>query len=187
MAINENAPVTAIAESIHVYLGEMGAGETLSSTFEDLGIVDVDSLTITTADGTVIELKDINGELIDRIKQQPTITVGFTLLKPSEKTRGKFWEIREAGTGDTRKVQVVSLVQNKPMSLKFANIENVGSETFEAPKCSVSMNLAYAANKGYTGACSVILMKPQRATAEKPELFQFGVVPTPAAKTAPRG
>lgn len=177
--LKEETPVTAIATTTHVYLGEIGAGETLSPLFEDLGIIDADSLTITTADGTVIEIKDINGELIEQVKLQPTLTVGFTLLNPSEKTRGKFWELREVGEGDARKVQVVSLVQNKRMSLKFANIDNIGSETFEAPKCSISMSLAYAANKGYTGTCTAVLLKPQRTGNLKPEIFQFGVVPVP--------
>ena len=169
------------AKSIKVFLGSTGKGDTMATEMGDLGAIDTDALTIETADGTVLELKDINGKLLSRLQQEPTVTINFTLLSPSETTRDRFWTIKEEGEGEARKLKVVSLIQNEPMSLRFANVDAIGSETFEAPKCSVSMNMVYAANKGYTGVCKAILMWPQRTEGVKSELFQFGVVPTPAA------
>ena len=169
------------AKSINVFLGPTGEGDIMAAKMDNLGAIDTDALTIETADGTVLELKDINGKLLSRLQQEPTVTINFTLLSPSEETRGKFWDVEEEGTGDARKLKVVSLIQNDPMSFRFANIDTPKSETFEAPKCSVSMNMVYAANKGYTGVCKAILMWPQRTEGVKSELFQFGVVPTPAA------
>ena len=160
----------------------------MGEALANLWAIDTDALTIETADGTVLELKDINGKLLARMQQEPTITINFTLLSPSEETKGKFWEMEEAGTGDIRKVKVTSLVKNAPMSFKFANTATPGSITFEAPKCSIYMNMVYAANNGYTGVCKATLMWPQRAEGVKAELFQFGVVaattPTTEAKAS---
>ena len=168
------------AKSIKVFLGLTGANDTMAAEMGDLGAIDTDALTIETADGTVLELKDINGKLLSRLQQEPTVTISFTLLSPSEETRGKFWDVEKIGEGEASKLKVLSLIKNTPMSLRFANVDTPGSETFEAPKCSVSMNMVYAANKGYTGVCKAILMWPQR-DGVKSELFQFGKVPTPAA------
>ena len=171
------------AKSIKVLLGPTGDKDTMAEDKDmgDLGAIDTDALTIETADGTVLELKDINGKLLARLQQEPTVTINFTLLSPSEATRDRFWTIKEEGTESARKLKVVSLVQNTPMSLRFANVDTPGSETFETPKCSVSINMVYAANKGYTGTCKAVLMWPKRDEGIKSELFQFGVVPTPSA------
>lgn len=174
MALSNNRQITAWGD-VHVYLGATGASDAMATSFDDLGAVSPDNFSITTNDGTKYELKDINGKRIDTLKQEPTLTITFGLLGPSETTRGKFWTISESGTGENRKLKVTSLIQNSKMSFKLANPAAAGSETFEAAKTTVSMNLDYAADRGFSGTVSVELLWPDRTPSE---LFQFGVVPS---------
>lgn len=170
---------TAIPETswgdVHAELGVPGANGAMSANLEDLGSIDTDALTIETADGTVYQLKDINGKLIDELKQEPELTVNFTLLKPSEATRGKFWDTEVIGTGAARKQRIKSLITTKKYSFKFSNPKMIGSETFEAPYCSMSMKPGYSSQKGFTAVCSAKLL-----VGAAGYLFDFGIVAEPA-------
>ncbi|MBE6244264.1 MAG: hypothetical protein E7108_01915 [Bacteroidales bacterium] len=174
MALESTSKATAWG-SIHAYLGTMGSSDAMASTFEDLGSVKDDDFSIETEKGDVYELKDINGKLLDILSKEPTLTVKFGLIKMSEATRGKFWTMEDSGEGNARKVKVTSLVQNSYMSFKLSNDNAPGSETFEAAKCKVSMDLKYEKDKGYSGDVEVKIIWPDRSGAE---LFQFGVVPS---------
>jgi len=177
MALSTNRQITAWGD-VHAYLGTMGANDAMATSWDDLGALTPDNFSITSNDGQKYELKDINGKLLDTLKQQPTLTITFGLVGPSEATRGKFWSLTEvAAAGDNpRVVKVTSLIQNTKMSFKLANPQAYGSETFEAAKCTIAMNLDYAADKGFSGTVSIELLWPDRTPSE---LFQFGVVPTP--------
>lgn len=170
MSLNTISAETAWG-SVHAYLGDVGASGVMGAVLEDLGSIDEDALTIETNDGTKYQLKDINGKLLDELMQEPELKVNFTLLKPSEVVKDKFWSISEIGTGDARKIRVKSLIKNKKYSFKFANTEAVGSETFEAPVTKVYMKPSYDAKKGFSAQCTITLLK-----GEADYLFDFGVV-----------
>ena len=170
MALDTNTPITAWG-SVHAFLGAVGSGDTMGAVLDDLGYIDENALSIETQEGTTYELKDINGQVIDELKQSPKLTVNFTLIKPSEAIRNKFWNLEEIGTGDARKINVKSLVTNTKYSFKFANVDLVGSETFEAPLCSVNMVLRYDPTKGWLADCSITILKGQTEV-----LFSYGLV-----------
>ena len=174
MALESKTPETAWG-SVHAYLGAVGSNGTMGNILDDLGAIDENALTIETQDGRKYELIDINGDLLDELMKQPKLIINFTLLKPSEVTRSKFWDIEEVGSGDTRKARVKSLVKNSKYSFKFANIEAIGSETFEAPVVKVYMKPLYEPAKGWKAECSVTLIK-----GEAGYLFDFGVVTSSA-------
>lgn len=156
---------------VHASIGKPEANGAMSKSLSDLGSIDTDALTIETADGTVYQLKDINGKLIDELKLEPELTVKFTLLKPSEATRGKFWDVEVAGEGAARKLRVKSLITNEKFSFMFSNPKAIGSETFEAPYCSMSMKQGFTAQKGFTAECTAKLL-----TGGAGYLFDFGIV-----------
>lgn len=172
--LSKETPKTSWGD-VHAELGTPTDGA-MATNMEDLGSIDADALTIETADGTVYQLKDINGKLLDELRLEPELTVKFTLLKPSEDTRGKFWDVEEIGTGDARKLRVRSLINNDIKSFSFLNPKAIGSETFEAPSCKISMKPGFAANKGFTAECTAKLIYNEKLEA----LFDFGVVPAPA-------
>lgn len=175
MALNSTIPNTAWG-SVHAYVGVPETGDTMATTLDDLGAIDQDALVIETAEGTKYQLKDINGKLLDELQLEPELTINFTLIKPSEEIRGKFWDVAEQGTGDTRKLRVTSLMKNAKHSFKFANVDAVGSETFEAPYVSISMQATYQANQGYKYQCKATLLKGQAGY-----LFDIGLVPEPTS------
>ncbi len=168
MALSTDTPKTTW-QDIHVYVGAMGANEAMGDSLDDLGHIDENALSITTQDGTVYRLVDINGELLDYLENEPELTINFTLLKPSEATRGKFWTTEESGTGNTRKLQVKSLLPSSHMSIKFGSASINGAETFEAPKAFIKMAPAFEKAKGFSTPCTAKLIKGQAAF-----LFQFG-------------
>lgn len=178
MALTNTNAATAWGDT-HIYMGTPEANGGMAKTLEDLGIIDEDGMTMETADGTALQLKDINGKLIDELTQEPELTLNFTLLKPSEETRGKFWDMEESGTGDQRKVNVKSLITLQKYSVKFANPKMVGSETFEAPYCSVTMKPNWSASKGFYAECSAKILN-----GDAGYLFGFGIVPAVSSPSA---
>lgn len=160
--------------SVHAFLAAATADGAMPTTMGDLGAIDTDALSLEVSDGTVYQLKDINGKILDELKLEPEITVKFTLLKPSEETRGKFWDTEVIGVGAERKFRIKSLISNEKKAFKFANINAIGSETFEVPFCAVDMKPGYSAQKGYTAECSVKLLNGVAGY-----LFDFGTVPAP--------
>lgn len=172
MALGETASPTPWG-SLRIKMGATGASDAMCATMEDLGAILDEDFSITTEAGETYELKDINGKLLDMLQKEPTLKIGFSLTKLSEKTRGKFWTVSEEGTEGSRKLKVTSLVQNAHQSICFYNEKAIGSETFEAAKCLVSMELNYAKDKGFYGKCEATLMWPD---TEGGELFQFGKV-----------
>jgi hypothetical protein len=176
MALNTTATPTAWG-SLKIKMGPTGTSDAMcaDASMVDLGYIKDDEFTLETEAGEVYEIKDINGKLLDKLKKEPSLTIGFSLIKLTEETRGKFWTLTEvaASEGVARKVKVTSLIQRTPQSVVFYNENQVGSETFEAAKCIVNMDLVYEKDKGFSGKCSIDLLWPDRASAE---LFQFGVV-----------
>lgn len=160
--------------SVHAFLGAQGANGAMGTNLEDLGAIDTDALTLETADGTVYQLKDINGKLVDELQLEPEITVKFTLLKPSDAVKAKFWDIEQSGEGNDVKIRVKSHVMNARYSFKFANLKAIGSETFEAPSVKVSMKPGFSAQKGFTAECSAKIMEGGAGF-----LYQFGTVVAP--------
>jgi len=168
MSLSTDTPKT-VWQGIHAYVGTMGAGDAMASSWDDLGIIDENALSITTQDGTQYNLLDINGELVDYLENEPVLTINFTLLKPSEATRGKFWTMEESGSGSNRKVQVKSLLPTSHMSIKFGSASIADAETFEAAKAFIKMAPAWEKAKGFNNPCTAKLIKGATKV-----LFQFG-------------
>lgn len=172
MALSTTSKPTAWG-SLHAYVGATGPSDAMASELYDLGSIKDDDFSIETEEGEVYELKDINGKLLDTLTQEPRLTVNFSLIKMNETTMSKFWTITEEGTDGSRKVKITSMVHNGYMSFVFKNPNAVGSETFEAAKCKVSMDPKYEKDKGFSGDVKIDILWPDRTGAE---LFQFGVV-----------
>lgn len=156
---------------VHVYVSEPGADGAMGTDWVDLGSIDENALSIATTEGTVYTLKDINGKVLDKLRLEPEIAVNFTLLKPSDMTVSKFWDVSETGTGEDRKLWVKSMVQTANKSFKFSNPKAIGSRTFEAPVASLNMTPGYDAAKGWTAACTAEILN-----TGKEGWFGFGVV-----------
>lgn len=162
--------------STHVYAGAMGTGETMGTTLDDLGIIAEDGISFELEEGDTITLKDINGDTIDELRKQPTLRLTVKLNQPSEAIRNKFWSMTEEGEGNTRKVVVSNLINNDNFSFKMANVDSIGSETFEAPKCKISMDVSWAPDEGYTSTITVTILRAGKTSTSEGKLFQFGKV-----------
>lgn len=174
MALGTATPEKTAWGDLHAYIGTPGTGEILATSFDDLGVIDGDGITLETADGTVYSLKDVNGNLIDELSLEPELTVKVPILKPSETVRGKFWDVEETGTGASRTLDVKSLINNDKKSFKFDNPKAIGSESFLVPTAKIKMSLQYSAQKGFFGTATFKIVKGASGV-----LFSFGIVPTP--------
>lgn len=189
--LSTNTPKTSWAFKAHAFLMEQASPEAvlggdafiftadaakLAAGTYDLGIIDEDGFSISTDDGDTLELKDINGVLIDRLVKEGTINVSFTLVKPSESTRGKFWTIQSAGDDDTADhLRVSSILTAKHYALAFGNVgeDAAGTEAVVFPYCSITAKPVYAADKGWTMECTAYVLKGGAADDSDKFLFDF--------------
>lgn len=184
MALSTDIPKTSWASSLHAFLLEQPNGGAMPSvTYEanatgDLGLIDEDGFSIETADGEEIQLKDINGALIDSLKKEPEMTININLLKPSFATRGKFWEYEETGSS----IRIKSLINADHYAFAIGNVNVPGSETFEAPNVAVSAKPTYSASKGWIVELQLKVLKGGTNTDY---LFDFGLVPSDTTSVAP--
>lgn len=151
--------------NVKMYFGEPNA---TASTL--MGDILEESLSIETAEGTVLELYEEGHILKDRLQLEPTITIKATLIGIPEAARSAFWQLAAGSEATEGKVTVKSLVNNEKHSVRFAS-QVVGSETFEAPNCTISMSPAFASNQGWTATVTITVMK-----GENGKLFDFGKV-----------
>jgi len=168
------SPDTALAENAFIF-AEDNSKNTTNGVY-DLGILDEDGFSISTDDGDVLELKDINGTLIDRLQKEGTITPAFTIVKPSEQTRGFFWDIVSSGSDEAPDhFKVSSLLTQKHYAIAFGNVgaDAEGTEAVVFPYCSVTASPVYSADKGWTLECSAYAIKGGAAAAGEKFLFDF--------------
>lgn len=161
--------------STHVLIGAMGNNETMGTDLTDVGIISEDGISFENEEGDTTTLVDINGDTIDELRKQPTLRVSVKLNQPTETIRSMFWETSETTEGD-RKVVVSNLINSKDFSFKLANVDAVGSETFEAPKCRIVMDMSWAPDEGYTSTLTITILRAGRSDTSEGMLFQFGKV-----------
>lgn len=162
--------------STHVLIGAMGTDESMGTDLTDVGIISEDGISFENEEGDTTTLVDINGDTIDELRKQPTLRVTVKLNQPTETIRSMFWETSETGEDANRKVVVSNLINSKDFSFKLANTDAVGSETFEAPKCRVVMDMSWAPDEGYTSTLTVTILRAGRTDTSEGMLFQFGKV-----------
>lgn len=164
---------------IEMEIGTPAANGGMSESLESIGLLKEDTLSIEAADGTVLELYTSGHELRDELKGEPTITVKATIIEMPEAVRAKIWEIESVDTAGNPKYRVKSLVSNRKWSTRFAS-QVVGSETFEAPYCSMSMKPVFSEKEGWSAEVEFKLLRGQAGY-----LFDFGIVPEPSAPVTP--
>lgn len=154
---------------------ETGANDTMPQALESVGTLKEETLALATEEGKKYELFGSGHELLDELQGEPTLTVTATVVQVPEETRKKLWEVEETGEGDAKKMKVKSMVTKKKYGVRFAS-QVPGSETFEAPKCSVNMKPVFSETEGWSAEISFKIIKSQITGV----LFQFGIVPSPA-------
>lgn len=162
---------------IRMKIGKTLSGDVMATTMKSIGVLKEDSISLATEDGQKYELYGSGHELLDELQGEPTLTVTATVVQVPEDTRKEFWEVVEEGEGDAKKMQVKSMVTREKYSVQFAS-QVPGSETFEAPKCSVNMKPAFSETEGWSAEITFKIIKSKITGV----LFQFGVVASPSAE-----
>lgn len=145
--------ITAWGEVI-ISFGTPAAGDAMSATLTDIGKIKEDTVSIEKADGTVLELFSTGHNLVDKLKGEPTLTLKATLIGITAAAVALFWET----TTVTTRTAVASLVNSTKKSVKLAS-KVVGSDTFEAPYCEVSMGPLFSEKEGWTAEVSITVIK----------------------------
>ena len=157
MAIN-----TAWGE-IKVSIGTPGTGDTMSTTLVDIGYILQDSISVEKSDGTAYELRASGGTLVDQMQSDPTFKINLTLIG-IEKAK-QFWKMN---TG--KPTAVDSFVNTNKYSVLMAS-QVVGSDTFEAPVCTISGSPVFTEKEGWTVPLVITVLKGAAGY-----LFNFGKV-----------
>lgn len=145
-------------------LCEIGVADTttgdMPTTMETVGVVDEDSLTFETADGTVYTLKDINGVTKNRLEQEPEITINLSVQSPTLEKMSKFWKITE----DTvkKRAWVESLVTSANMAFRMSNKDAYGSMAILVPLASANLKPGWAVDKGWVFPMKFTVLKGKK-------------------------
>lgn len=158
---------------VKMKIAETEALETFPIALVDLGIIKEDSLSISKEDGTKLQLFGEGHVLVDELQLEPTLKIALQIVGISDVNKAKFWDATTTGTGDAAKFAVKSLVNTKKFAIQFAATKVVGSDTFEAPKCTVTLSPLYSSKEGWMSDVQITVIKAITGT-----LFQFGKVPT---------
>ena len=149
--------------------------ETMPDTLTSIGEIKEDSLGLETEDGTVLQVFKEGHILVDELQLEPTLKVNLTLTNIPESIRTVFWDAEKTGTGDNTEFGVKSLINSEKFAIEFAAIKVPGSDTFRAPKCSISMSPLYSSKEGWTANIKITLIRGLSG-----KLFTFGKVPQKA-------
>lgn len=144
---------------------ELSAMTRMGDIYED------DDITITTDEGEVLELRETGGILRDQLRQEGTVTLNLSLIGVTDEALA-FWQTSVVGTGDTAKRRVQSLINNDKFAIAFYVPTAPGSDTFEAPYCTVNMTPGYASTTGWIQPIEIIILKGQADY-----LWDYGLVP----------
>lgn len=164
----ESASATAWG-NVNIRIGESANGS-MATELVTIGTLKEDSVSIETAEGTKYELYGTGHVLVDQLFSEPTLTLKAQVIGANRDLIEKLWNTSKTGTGNTEKLVVKSLVTSKKFSVQLAS-EIEGSDTFEAPNCSVSMSLVFSEKEGWCGDISFTIMK-----GGDDSFFQFGKV-----------
>lgn len=166
-----SGPEVALAADAIIFAEDNAANA--SNGVYDLGYIAEDGFSVETEDGDTLDLRDINGELLDSLSKAASLTLNITLLKPSEATRGKFWDVDDTTTGHIR---VKELLTTKHYAVGFGNIGEgaIGSEAVIAPYVSVTgAHPVYAADTGWTVELTLRVLKGGASSAGSRFLVDF--------------
>lgn len=147
--------------------------ETMPESLTSIGEILEGSLGLEKEDGTKLQLFKEGHVLVDELQQEPTLKVKATIIGIPDAIKSQFWETTTTGTGDAQKHEVKSLISTSKFAIKFAASKVKGSDTFEAPKCSIVLSPLYSSSQGWTCDVQITLLKAKTGV-----LFQFGKVPT---------
>ncbi|MBO6117377.1 MAG: hypothetical protein J6P44_02415 [Bacteroidales bacterium] len=158
--------------SLHLSIGATGTNDAMATTFDDLGLIAENGFSFANEAGEEKTLRDINGDLVDFLKRAGTIKINCTLLKPSESTRGKFWEMSKDSTSG--EVSVKDTIKNTFFSIKIENKEATGSEGLKAAKCRIFAEAPeWDPDNGWTVPLEITILRAGKTTTDKGTLFVF--------------
>lgn len=146
--------------------------ETMPAELKPIGRIKEDSLGLEKEDGTVLQVFEEGHILVDELQLEPILKVNLTLTNIPEEIRTVFWDAEKTGVGDDIEYAVKSLINNDKFAIEFAATKVPGSDTFRAPKCSISMSPLYSSKEGWTAEIKITLFKGLSG-----KLFSFGKVP----------
>lgn len=142
------------------------------STMLKMGYILEDTLEITNEEGDALELFEEGHILRDQVRLEGTITINCEIIGVPDNILEAFWVTETTGTGAEEKRQVKSLINNDKYAVAFYVPTAPGSDTFEAPYCTVNMGMGYSSTQGFTLPIEIIIVK-----GATENLFQFGIVP----------
>jgi hypothetical protein len=157
---------------VKMNFAETNEDETMPANLSTIGEILEETLSIEKEDGAKLQLFREGHILHDELAQEPILRVNATLIGIPEASRAAFWDASPEGEGAALRYKVKSLINSKKFAIQFAAVKVPGSDTFEAPKCTIEMSPLYSSTQGWTATIVITIMKTKDDL-----LFQFGKVP----------
>lgn len=177
MAINKTA-----WGNTHIFFAKAQADQSMPalSALKKMGYILEGTLSITNEEGDALELFEEGHILRDQVRLEGTITIECEIIGIPDEIITEFLQVEAIGEGEAAKRRVKSLINNDKHAIAFYVPDAPGSDTIEAPTCTVNMGVAYSSTQGWTLPLEIILIK-----GTKEYLFDWGIVP--ATPPVPEG
>ncbi len=131
--------------TIEIKIGTPKAGNAMSTSLVSIGTIKEDSISLETEEGTKYEWKGTGGVIIDTLVGEGTVKVKCKIKNLNKSNLEKFCNVTENSDG---KIEVKGLTTSNKYSISMESKVS-GSETFEAPYCSVAMKPTFSEKDGW--------------------------------------
>jgi len=136
----------------------------MTTLLKTMGYVKEGSLSLEQEEGTKLQLFAEGHVLLDELQLEGVVKLKGTIIQIPETVRQEFWNT-ETNAG---KMSVKSMVTSNKYSVKLTS-EVEGSDTFEAPYCSINFGLAYSSTEGWSAPFTITVLKGKSG-----KLFEIG-------------
>lgn len=157
----------------NVLMGVTGANDAMATLLKDVGKIKEDSTTLEMTKGTVLELFGEGHELLDRMEQEGSFVLKFTIAKPSIDKVAEFFGLTVVGG----KLPLTTTVVSGYRSYKVEPLLT-GAIVAEMPKATTSVTPKFSTKEGWTIEVEASSLQP--ATGASCTLY-------PKAAIAPEG
>lgn len=147
---------TAWGEGILEY-GTPGTGDTLATTWTNMGCILDDTIGVAAEDGTALELRCWGNVLKDYMDVEKTFTITGTLVGVPSEILTAFWGIDSQASPTMTWVD--STITSAAKSFRISTPNIIGSDRLNVPVGRINLGLAYAQGEGFSMPFSITITK----------------------------
>lgn len=137
------------------FMGVTGANDAMATQLKEVGAIKEDSTTLEMTKGSVLELFGEGHELLDRMEQESSFMLKFTIVKPSIDKVAEFFGLKVVDG----KLPLTTTVISEYRSYRIEPLL-VGAIVAEIPKATTSVTPKFSTKEGWSIDVEVSSLQP---------------------------